>query len=144
MHAYASMLHLQTVTGHLKKKPNQRTPPCLSECDKGIFPAFICKVGQRPTSCSFVQGCLFINVSTMRKLLPNLWNRELRGKVNYSSKIQCSPLEMRGWCIPSILRGEKSPFSCLHPVQMCLGCNESSQNLGVTHMHVLGGVYLHI
>lgn len=198
----------QDIWKNPKPKP-KKTPSGFSESDKGLLPALICKVGQGPASCPFVQGCLFINFSTMRRLVPNLYylhhgdspgshqanvgkmlwistkpsafchgnprqcqnelrvtgpapadsvmasdddssirNRKLRGKVSYSSKPSALPLEMHGWCIPSILRVEKSHFSCLHPV---LGCSESREDMGVkspsntrTHKHVLGGIYLHI
>lgn len=45
--------------------------------------------------------------------------------------IQRSPLEMHGWWIPSILRQKGETKSLLWPVQMCSGCNESMENLGV-------------
>lgn len=61
----------QDVWTKTKSKP-KKTPSRSSECDKGLFPALFCKVGQGPSRCSFIQGCLFITVTSMKRLLPNL------------------------------------------------------------------------
>lgn len=76
----------------------------------------------RPSSSGFRDGVRWRQLHSKQKA---------EGESRLLIQIQCSPLEMHGWCIPSILRGEKSHFSCLHPVQMCLGCNESREDMGV-------------
>lgn len=96
-----------------EKKPqpkSKKTPPCLSECDKEIFSALIWKMRQRPTSCSFVQGCLFINVSTMRRLLPNLCflQHGLQGQQGLQV-VQEQPWEPPGQCWEDAVDIEHNP-----------------------------------
>lgn len=50
----------------------KKTPPCLSECDKGILPALTCKVGKGPQAAPLSRDAFLLMLSTMRRLLPNL------------------------------------------------------------------------
>lgn len=50
----------------------KKTPPCLSECDKGILPALACTMGKGPQAAPLSRDAFLLMLSTKRRLLPNL------------------------------------------------------------------------